>query len=166
MALSAPQPLTDLHDLAEFNSGTDSLDDWLRRRARPNQISGASRTFVAADARKVLAYYAIASGGLSVEAAPGRFRRNMPDPIPVALLARLAVDRSCQGQGVGRAMFRDCAHRIAQAADIIGIRGILVHAISNSARDFYLALGFEPSRHDPMILLVTLADIRDLIQGG
>jgi GNAT superfamily N-acetyltransferase len=95
-----------------------------------------------------------------VENAPGRFKRNMPNPIPVAILARLAVDRQWQGKGIGRAMFRDAARRVAQAADVIGIRGIVVHAISEEAKDFYLALGFDPSPHEPMTLMVRLSDVR------
>jgi GNAT superfamily N-acetyltransferase len=95
-----------------------------------------------------------------LELAPGRFRRNMPNPIPVVVLARLAVDRSWQSKGIGRALFRDAARRVAQAADVIGIRGIVVHAISEEAKRFYLALGFEPSPHEPMTLLITLTDLR------
>ena len=91
---------------------------------------------------------------------PGRFRRNMPDPVPVAILARLAVDQAYQGRGLGRALFRDAARRVAQAADVIGIRGIVVHAISEEARTFYLALGFERCPGEPMTLVVTLADVR------
>jgi GNAT superfamily N-acetyltransferase len=109
---------------------------------------------------KVLGYYALVSGALSMESAPGRFRRNMPDPIPVAVLARLAVDRTYQGRGVGRALFRDGARRVAHAADAIGIREIVVHAISEEARKFYLALGFDPCPHEPMMLVVTLSDVR------
>jgi GNAT superfamily N-acetyltransferase len=158
--LSAPAPLAEAHELAEFSCGTPSLDDWLKRRARSNQVSGASRTFVATESCRVIAYYAIASGGISPSSALGKFRRNMPDPIPVAILARLAVDSGWQGRGLGRALFRDCAARILHAADSIGIRGIVVHAISEQAKAFYLTLGFEPSPLDPMTLMVTLADVR------
>jgi predicted N-acetyltransferase YhbS len=84
----------------------------------------------------------------------------MPEPIPVVVLGRLAIDRSQQGTGLGRALFRDCALRVAQAADTIGIRGIVVHAISDQAKTFYQALGFDPSPAEPMTMMVTLADIR------
>jgi GNAT superfamily N-acetyltransferase len=161
--LSRPEPLSDVHELADFSSGVASLDEWLRRRARANQISGASRTFVVAEANKVLGYYALASGGIAVTTSVGRFRRNMPDPIPVVVLGRLAIDRSQQGKGLGRALFRDCALRVAHAADTIGIRGIVVHAISEEAKAFYMALGFDPSPVEPMTLMVTLGDIRPLI---
>jgi len=160
--LSRPEPLNDAHELNDFFCGIASLDDWLKKRARPNQVSGASRTFVVTDNHKAVGYYALASGAITVEASVGRFRRNMPDPIPVAILGRLAIDRSQQGRGLGRAMFRDCALRVAHAADTIGIRGIVVHAISEQAKAFYQALGFEPSPAEPMTLMVTLADIRNL----
>jgi GNAT superfamily N-acetyltransferase len=158
--LLPPEPLAEAHDLADFRSGEASLDDWLKRRARANQASGASRTYVVCEGERVMGYYALASGMVTVENAPGRFRRNMPNPIPVAVLARLAVDQDWQGQGVGRALFRDAARRVAQAADAIGIRGIVVHAISEEAKGFYLALGFDPSPQEPMTLMVTLADVR------
>jgi GNAT superfamily N-acetyltransferase len=155
--LLPPEPLAEAHDFADFRSGEASLDDWLKRRARANQASGASR---------VMGYYALASGMVTVENAPGRFRRNMPNPIPVAVLARLAVDQDWQGQGVGRALFRDAARRVAQAADAIGIRGIVVHAISEEAKGFYQALGFDPSPQEPMTLMVTLADVRAVDEIG
>jgi GNAT superfamily N-acetyltransferase len=158
--LSPPAPLADHHQLDDFSSGEASLDDWLKRRARANQASGASRTFVVCDGEKVGGYYAVASGAVTVESVPGRFGRNMPDPVPVAILARLAVHEAYEGRGLGRALFRDGARRVAQAADAIGIRGIVVHAISENARKFYLALGFDPSPREPMTLVVTLSDIR------
>jgi GNAT superfamily N-acetyltransferase len=158
--VGAPAPLADRHDVVEFHSGEAALDDWLKRRARANQVSGASRTYVVCEGNRVIGYYALASGVVAVESAPGRFRRNMPSPIPVAVLARLAVDRAWQGRGVGRALFRDAARRVAQAADVIGIRGIVVHAISEEAKNFYMALGFDASPSEPMTLMVTLSDIR------
>lgn len=160
MALSRPEPLADHHDLEKFASGEGSLDDWLKRRARANQLSGASRTFVLSADGRVVGYYALASGAIATDVVPGRFRRNMPDPVPIVILGRLAVDRSWQGRGLGRGLFRDAALRVAQAADTIGIRGILVHAISEPARDFYLALGFDECPGQPMMLVVTLADLR------
>jgi predicted N-acetyltransferase YhbS len=157
----APVLLTAHHLVADFDSGAAGLDDWIKRRALANQASGASRTFVACDVNKVVGYYALAAGGVDIAVAPGRFRRNMPDPIPVVILARLAVDRAYQRTGLGRALFRDGANRTMHAADAIGIRGILVHAISEEAKAFYLALGFEPSALEPMTLMVTLGDVRE-----
>ena len=160
MTIAAPEPLAPHHQLEPFDTGVESLDRWLKTRALKNQASGASRIFVACEERCVRAYYALASSAVAVNAAPSRFRRNMPDPIPVVILGRLAVDRSLQGRGVGRAMVRDACLRMIQAADAIGIRGMLVHALSDDARGFYESVGFEPSPLDPMMLMVTLADLK------
>lgn len=160
MSLTAPTPLAEHHQLAAFNSGVPALDDWLKRRARANQVSGASRSFVVCDGDAVVGYYALASGAVNAAVAPGRFRRNMPEPIPVAILGRLAVDTAYQRRNIGRALFRDSALRVMHAAEAIGIRGMLVHAISDDAKAFYLALGFSESPLEPMTLMVTLSELR------
>lgn len=158
--IQAPEPLTAEHSLGSFDSGVPSLDEWLRRRALPNQASGASRCFVVCDAGQVIAYYALAASAVAPGAAPGRFKRNMPDPIPVVVLARLAIDRAHQGRGLGRTLFQDAANRVVHAADAIGIRGMLVHAISDEAKAFYLRLGLNPSPLEPMTLMATVADLK------
>ena len=164
MTLSRPAPLADHHELGEFRSGVAVLDEWLRRRARANQAGGASRTFVVCEGSRVIAYYALASGAVRQPEAPGRFRRNMPDPIPVAVLGRLAIDQSHQGRGIGRALVRDAGLRLVNAAEILGIRGVLVHAISDGARAFYEAVGFLPSPSDPMMLMVGLHDLNGALR--
>jgi GNAT superfamily N-acetyltransferase len=160
VTLSPPEPLTDDHDIDAFTSGVGSLDTWLKRRALKNQISGASRTFVAWERQRVVAYYALASSAIAVAETPSRFHRNMPDPIPVVVLGRLALDHSFQGKGIGRALIRDAGYRVIQAADTIGIRGLIVHAISTEAKAFYEAVGFDPSPLDPLIMMITLADLK------
>jgi predicted N-acetyltransferase YhbS len=160
LSVTAPEPLAAHHDVTAFQSGEEALDTWLKRRALKNQISGGSRTFVVCEGARVVGYYALASGAVSVDAAPGRFKRNMPDPIPVVILGRLAVNQSLHGQGLGRALVQDAARRVLNAADTIGIRGILVHALSQSAKAFYERAGFDPSPLDPMLLMVTLADLQ------
>ncbi|HKO47544.1 MAG TPA: GNAT family N-acetyltransferase [Polyangiaceae bacterium] len=161
MRLSSPEALAPNHQLQGFACGESALDDWLRCRARANQVSGASRTFVSCEAGNVVvAYYALASSAVTVAAASGRFRRNMPDPIPVVVLARLAVAKTHHGKGIGRALVQDAARRLIRAADAIGIRGLLVHALSADAAAFYQRLGFDPSPLDPKIPMVTLADLR------
>jgi GNAT superfamily N-acetyltransferase len=159
LILTAPAPLNSDHEIDSFTSGETALDDWLRRRALANQASGATRTYVVCESNRVVGYYAVASGAIDHANVHGKFRRNMPDPIPVVVLARPAVDRSRQGHGLGRAMFRDAAQRVAQAGETIGIRGMVVHAISVEARRFYFALGFEPCPTEPMTLVITLRDI-------
>ena len=168
MTISAPEPLSGDHGVESFDCGVESLDNWLKRRALKNQVTGASRTYVACEGVQVKAYYALASNGIyalasngiAATSASGRFRRNMPEPIPVVVLGRLAVDRSLQGQGFGGGLVRDAGLRALQAADAIGIRGMIVHALSDEARQFYQRVGFEPSPLDPMTLMITLADLK------
>jgi len=158
--IGAPEPLTDSHDCAEFACGRETLDIWLKRRALRNQASGASRTFVVCDEGRILPYCALASSAVAAESATGRLRRNMPDPIPVVMLARLAVTRSHQGQALGSALTQDAGQRVLNAADATGIRGLLVHALDDGANASYQRLDFEPSPLDPMTLTITLTDLR------
>jgi GNAT superfamily N-acetyltransferase len=160
VSLHAPALLDAHHALDTFDSGAASLDEWLKRRARANQAGGASRVYVVAEDRRVIAYYALASSSIAVREASGRLRRNMPDPIPVITLARLAVDRAFQRCGLGRNLVQDAARRVLAAAGIIGIRGIIVHAIDEQAKAFYLNCGFVPSPTSDMTLMITLTDLR------
>lgn len=160
VTLAAPEPLTAHHDTNAFTCGVESLDRWLKQRALKNQITGASRTFVVCEDKRVLAYYALASSAVAAELATGRLRRNMPDPIPVVVLGRLAIDQSLHGQGIGRALVRDACLRVMAAADVIGIRGLLVHALSPELQTFYEHVGFESSPLQPMTLMATLSDAR------
>lgn len=157
--ISAPEPLHAGHILTPFCCGVDSMDNWLKQRAMKNQLSGASRTFVCCDDAKVMAYYSLASSAVVTNTAPGSFRCNMPDPIPVVVPGRLVVDKSQHGKGVGRALMRDAGLRVIQVAETIGIRGMLVHALSDEAWEFYLRVGFKPSPMDPMMLMVTLGNL-------
>jgi GNAT superfamily N-acetyltransferase len=158
--VSAPEHLNAQHDVAAFDSGIPALDDWLKRRALDNEDAGGSRTYVVCAGGRVVGYYALATGGVGHEAAPGRVRRNMPDPMPVMVLGRIAVDRAYQGRGLGVGLLRDAILRILQAAELGGIRAILVHAISEDAKRFYERHGFLPSPIDPMTLMITVMDAR------
>ena len=157
MRVQAPTLLCPDHHLDGFESGVASLDDWMKRRARSNQAHGASRTYVVAEADgTVLGYYAPASGALALGEASGGIRRNMPDPIPMAILGRLAIDLRHQRKGLGVALLQDAVMRIGQAAAIMGIRGILVQTISDEAMRFYERYGFTPGVNQPMTLVLSL----------
>ncbi len=160
MGLSAPEPLAGHHDLSGFESGEPLLDEWLRRRAAGNQASGASRSFVACDGDVVRGFYCLSAGAVALAAAPGRIRRNMPEPIPVIVLGRLAVDRAWHGQGVGRALLRDAARRAVQVSEVLGVRALMVQAMNDGARQFYAACGFVPSPVDAMLLMVVMQDLK------
>jgi GNAT superfamily N-acetyltransferase len=162
-ALTAPAPLAAEHELEQFSSGTEPLDDWLKRRARPNETSGASRTYVITEGRRVVGYYSLAAGSVLHAAATGRIRRNMPDPVPVALLGRLAIDQGWQGRGLGAALLRDAVLRVVGAAETIGVRALLVHAISDEAKAFYERWGFRASAIEPMTLMITIEEARKML---
>jgi GNAT superfamily N-acetyltransferase len=153
-----PEKLQPAHDLSAFDCGEPVLNDWLRQRALQNQQSGASSTYVVLDKIRVVGYYSLAAGSVAREMAPGRVRRNAPDPVPVVVLGRLAVDRVFQGQGLGHALLRDAVLRTLQAADIIGVRAILVHALSEQAKRFYEDCGFAPSLINPLTLMITVSE--------
>jgi GNAT superfamily N-acetyltransferase len=157
--VSAPQHLTSEHDVSAFECGVPELDDWLKRRALQNEGARASRTFVVTAGGRVVGYYALATGAIDHAAATGKVRRNMPEPIPVMVLARLAVDRAHQGAGLGSALLKDALLRTLGAADAAGIRAILLHAISEDAKRFYLQHGFAESPVDPMTMTIPLADV-------
>lgn len=155
--LRPPAPLTADHQLSEFACGEPVLDHWLRRRALPNQLAGASRTFVVADAeRRVHGYYALAAGAVSRQSASPALRRNMPDPLPVLVLGRLAVDARWQRHRLGAAMLRDAVERSMQVAAHAGVRALLVHALHDRARGFYQYFGFTPAPFDPMVLMLRI----------
>lgn len=153
----AVEPLGAAHRLDDFACSEAVLDEWLKRRAQANQLSGASRSFVVADdALRVIGYYAIAAGAIAHSAATGAVRRNMPEPIPVMVLARLAVDRRAQGRQLGAALLQDAVHRALAVARNAGVRALLVHALHERARAFYAHHGFEASPLHPMTLLLRL----------
>jgi len=161
--ISAPEKLSAEHDLAVFDSGEKVLDEWLRRRAAQNETSGASRTYVVCAGKQVAGYYSLAVGAATHDQVPGRIKRNMPDPVPVMILGRLAVDKVFQGKGIGTGLLKDAVLRTLQAAEISGIRALLVHAISDAAKRFYEAYGFIASPVDPMTVMITLVEAERII---
>ena len=160
MTLTLPQPIKADHDLSQFASGRYALDEWLRQRVARNETSGASRTYVVCENARAVGYYCLSSGSVECQQAPGRVRRNMPDPIPVMLMGRLAVDETRQGQGLGRALLKDAILRTLRAAEIAGMRCLLVHALDEDAARFYRHNGFIASPLDPLVLMLPLETAR------
>lgn len=154
---SAPQPLLPTHSCNGFASSEPELDAWLLRRAYANQLSGASRTFVVVDEQQtVVGYYALAAGAVSHQLATPAVRRNMPDPVPVMVLARLAVDQRAQGIKLGASLLQDAVKRCALVSQHAGIRALLVHALHDRAKQFYEHYGFQVSPFHPLTLMLRL----------
>jgi GNAT superfamily N-acetyltransferase len=157
MNLRAPEPLSPDHHVHGFACGESVLDDWLKRRALSNQSSGTSRTFVVTtDAREVMGYYALAAGAVAHHDATRAIRQNMPDPIPVMVLARLAVDTRAQGMKLGAGLLQDALRRCILVSHNTGVRAMLVHALNDGARQFYAHYGFKASPAHPMTLMLRL----------
>jgi GNAT superfamily N-acetyltransferase len=153
--VSAPEKLSPAQDLSQFRCGEPELDDWLKRRALHNEESGASRSYVVCIGRQVVGYYALSAGAAAHRDAPGR--------VPVMVIGRLAIDLKFQGRGIGTALLKDAVLRTVQAAEIAGIRAILVHAISESAKRFYQKLGFMESPTNPMTMMITVQAAADTL---
>jgi GNAT superfamily N-acetyltransferase len=158
--LYSPTLISIEHELDNFYSGELSLDDWLKKRALKNQVSGASRCFVLCKGKQVIGYYSLSAGAISHESAPKSMRRNMPDPLPVLLLGRLAIHKDYHNQGLGSALLRDAMLRAVNIAHNTGVFAILVHALSGEAKKFYLSRGFVESPLQPMTLMMTLETVR------
>jgi GNAT superfamily N-acetyltransferase len=159
--LSGPSVLTAAHDLSVFDCGVVELNDFLRKHALASVGSGSARTYVALRGSRVVGYYSLAYGAVTPDEAPERVRKGMPrHPLPVMLLARLAVDRSEQGKGLGRGLLKDALLRTAQAAEIAGLRALLVHAKDDQAKAFYLKFDFEVSPTHELHLLLLMKDLR------
>ncbi len=156
---STPAPLTTEHQITDFECGETTLDHWLKHRALRNEGRGASRTYVVCVGYRVVAYYCLATGSVNSEFAPGCIRRNMPDPIPVMVLGRLAVDSTWQGHGLGKGLLRDAILRTMQVSEIVGVKALMVHALSEQAACFYESHGFHPSPTSPQTFFLPLSDV-------
>lgn len=162
--LSAPTLISADHLFDDFNSGEPSLDEWLKKRALKNHISGASRCFVIGDNKKeVIGYYCLSAGAINRATAPKAMQRNMPDVLPVLVLGRLAIDKKYHNKGLGSALLRDAMIRSINIAEDTGVFAILIHALSESAKRFYLSRGFVESPLDAKILFMTIETIRSII---
>lgn len=161
--VTAPATLDGKHNTIKFDCGNGTLNEWLLKRALKNQDNGASRTFVICQSDRVVGYYALASGSVERLEAPGSIARNMPDPLPVIVLGRLAVDLSMQGQRLGSSLLKDALLRVLKISQDIGVRAVLVHAISEDAKRFYQAYGFQASPIDAMTLMLPIRHIATLV---
>jgi len=165
-SVTAPEHIDAHHDSTGFDCGQPELDDWLRLQALGNEASGASRTYVICAEGRVVGYYALATGAIARAAATGRVRRQMPDPVPVMILGRLAIDTRFQGHGLGHALLRDALLRTLQVAEHAGIRAVLLHATTAEAKRFYERAGFRESPIDPMTLMITIVDVEKALAGS
>ena len=158
-----PEPLGVTHTLDGFDCGVESLNVWLSEHARGAVASGSARVFVILDREqdRICGYYALAAAAIAHEQATERTRKGQPrHPIPAVLLARLAVDASVQGHGIGAWLLQDAMRRALSASEAVGMRVLLVHALDDTARSFYQRWGFEPSPTDPLNLQMLFKDIR------
>lgn len=154
---TAPAPLNPSHRIDGFACEEPSLESWLKRRARKNHDLGASRVFVVtADGDDVVGYYALSAGSVSRAISPGRLRRNMPEPIPVAVLGRLAVHTAHTGKGLGSGLLKDAVLRTQRLADELGIRALLCHALDDRTLRFYQQHGFLISPIEPLTALLPI----------
>ncbi len=161
MAYTAPEPLRGKHELGGFCCGEESLDSWLHRHSRHAEAAGSARVFVTTDGTRVVGYYALVVGQVEPSHGTARLLRGQPAgrPIPVVILARLAVDEGHQGHGIGRSLLQDALLRCTAAAESVGIRALVVHSHAE-AREFHGRFGFEPSPSDPLHLILLMKDIQ------
>jgi GNAT superfamily N-acetyltransferase len=159
-----PTLITAEHDCSAFSCRHEALTEWLQKRALANQASGGSKTYVVcSEAGNVVGYYALAPGAVAPQVATGAVRRNMPSPVPVFVLGRLAVHQDWSGMGIGSGLLKDALVRCTQAAEIVGGRAILCHAIDEEAKAFYLKHGFQQSPIEPLTVMLGLKDIAKLL---
>ncbi len=161
--IAAPEAIQNKHKLDAFNCGESSLDEWLQRRALKNEILGASRTFVACvevkGQQQVVGYYALAAGSVVHSLVSSKVKRNRPNPVPVMVLGRLAIDQHWQGHGLGYSLLRDALLRSKAASEHIGARALLVHALSDHAKRFYEHFGFRTSPIEEQTLMLLFSEI-------
>lgn len=157
--LTAPVRLIPAHEISQFDCGVAALNDWLKANALSGEGKSV-RTYVLCEGPTVVGYYSISTGAVERGSAPNaKMRQNMPDPIPVAILGRLAIAKSHQGQGLGQDLMQDAFRRILAASEIIGLRALVVHAIDDKVVSFYWDLGFKPSPTDPRTLFLPIETI-------
>jgi GNAT superfamily N-acetyltransferase len=160
VAISAPEPLSTVHDVSAFSCGKPALDDWLHRRALSNQAKGFTAVMVVHEANRVVGYYGLAPTAIVPAQLPRAIRTGQPpDPVPCLLLGQLATDVAWAGQGIGTGLLRHALERCVTASTLIGGRALVVRAIDEEAAAFWRRRGFLPSRDDTLTLFRSIADI-------
>ena len=155
-AIRPPEPISPAHDLAAFDCGNEDLNDWLKRRALASEGRSA-RTNVLCDGQRVAGFYCLATGAVERESlASAKLRKNLPDPIPILVLGRLAIALDYQGRGLGKSLLKDAILKTITASEIAGVRALVVHAIDDAAARFYRKYGFVPSPLNPRALLLPI----------
>ena len=161
--LTKPRLLSDTDNPSSFTSTNQEMNDWLQKHAWNNQNSGVSKTYIITSTEaQIVGYYSIAAGAVARQSAIRSLRHNAPDPIPVCVIGRLAVDREWSGRGIGAGLLKDAVLRIAAAAKIIGIRAIIVHSLPE-ALAFYTRFGFQSSKLEPLLLMYPIEKISALL---
>lgn len=161
--MTPPAPLTDIHQLEKFDCGVASLNDWLKKRARKNEAIGASRTYVICNQNDVIGYYTLATGSVAHEQAASKIKRNMPDPVPVMVLGRLGIYKNWHNGGLGKGLLKDAVLRTYAVSKQVGVKALLVHALSKEVTYFYKTHGFMPSPLDEMTLLLAMKDVEQYL---
>jgi GNAT superfamily N-acetyltransferase len=160
VVLSAPEPLTAVHDVSEFSCGKASLDHWLKTRALSNQEKGFTAVMVVHKEARVVAYYGLAPTAVVPNVLPRSIRTGQPpDPVPCLLLGQLATDIGWTGHGIGTGLLKHALERCVTAAALVGGRALVVNAVDDEASAFWRRRGFIPSRDDPLVLFRSIADI-------
>jgi GNAT superfamily N-acetyltransferase len=162
-AMSRPMRISATHDVSNFDCGKQPLTDWLRFRALKAEARSARTYVVGNETQAVVGYYCLATGAVALSDTPKKFQRNMPDPIPMMVLGRLAVDRSSQGIGIGRGLLKDAFQRTLHASEIVGVAGLIVHAIDDDAVPFYLQYQFALSPLNPRTLIMPVKTMVKLL---
>jgi len=163
--ISPPELLKQNHDTCEFSCGKVVLDNWLKVQALKNQTNRGSRTFVITSGDKVAGYYALASGAVERSNVTSNIARNMPNPIPVIILARLAVDNNFKGLSLGKALLKDALLRSLNVANEIGVKAVLVHALDSQAVKFYEKFGFQRMPEQKNTLVLSISNIENLLRN-
>ena len=165
-AIAPPEPIGARHDISRFDSGVSGIDAWLRSNARLNEAKGGARIYVVCDGDRVVGFYSLAASAVEKNRLSSRVGRSMPEPVPVILLGQLAVDSRYQGEGLEAGLLADATRRSLVAAEVIGARAVMVHALDERVKSFYERFGFRPfSDSEPLMLVVRMSELKATLRA-